>query len=146
MNVDISILGDKDLERKLSRIADKGQRKVVRAAIRKAATRARKRIVQNIQREGLVDTGRMMQAFKKTKIVSASNNRNMIRVGPRLPTRSELGIDADAKGYYPTALEFGYALRPATPFIRPAIDEHKDEEIKVIGSDIGKGIEREARL
>jgi HK97 gp10 family phage protein len=145
MNVDISILGDKDLERKLSRIADKGQRKVVRAAMRKAATRARKRIVQNIQREGLIDTGRMMQAFKKTKIASASNNRNMIRIGPRLPTRSELGIDADAKGYYPTALEFGYALRPATPFIRPAIDDHKDDEIKAIGSDIGKGIEREVR-
>jgi HK97 gp10 family phage protein len=145
MNVDISILGDKLLEKKLSGLADKGQRKVVRAAMRKAATRARKRIVQNIQREGLAKTGTMMQAFKKTKIKSASNNRNMIRIGPELPTRAALGIDADAKGYYPIALEYGYARRPATPFIRPAIDNHKDEEFKIIGRDIGKGIEREAR-
>lgn len=143
-SIDISIVGDKQLEKKLHRLVTAAQKKIVKGSLRKEAVRSRARIVRNIDREGLVDTGTMRQAFKKAKIVLASQSKNFIRLGPMMPTRAELNIPQDEKGYYPFSLEYGFGVRPATPFVRPAMDENKGESIAAIGSDIGKGIEREA--
>ena len=143
--VDISFLGDKELEKNLEKLVDKTQKKIARQAIRKGAKRTQKRIVANIERLGLVDSGVLLNAYKNAKIRSGSNKSSFIRIGPVNPTREELGISPDDKYYYPFAVEFGHKGAKAKPFIRPAVDEHYRDEVIEIGKDIGKGIEREAK-
>jgi len=144
MQVDISMIGDEVLQRRLSNLVGKTQKKIVRQALRKEAKETKKRIVSNIKILGLIDSGTMLQAYQNTKVRSTSK-RNFIRLGPENPKRDELGIRANDKYYYPYAVEFGHAGAKAHPFIRPAVDEYKTSSIKSIGRDIGSGIEREGR-
>ena len=67
-----------------------------------------------------------------------------MRLGLELPQRSDLGIPEGDKYYYPLAVEYGHTNAPAHPYIRPAIDDYREEEFAKLASDIGKGIEREA--
>jgi len=142
--VDIRAFGNKELEKKLGNVVDKTQKKIVRAALRKESTRVKKRIVANIVRLDLIDSGMLLNGYKSAKTKSASSGKNFIRLGVENPTREALGIAPDDPAYYPYAVEFGHVGAEAKPFIRPAIDEHKEKSFKDIGDDIGKGIEREA--
>ena len=149
--VDISMLGDKELQRKLNRLTGPRAKAVVRQAIRKSVKRAQKRMVAKLSGAPVnVDTGRLRAAIGSNKIENASS-RYVVYLGVPMPTREELGIAPSEKGYYPYSLEFGYVhgltgekIR-AYPWIRPSIDETEDSEKAQIGRDIGKGIERLAR-
>ena len=143
--VDIALFGDKELQRKLNRLASNEAKKVVRAALRKGSRRVKDRVIQNLSGNKVnVRTGELINAFRNAKIRSEGNPR-LIRIGVVLPSREELGIDSEAKYFYPFAIEYGHKRAPAHPYMRPAIDEHKDAEIAAIGRDIGKGIEKVAR-
>lgn len=142
--VDISVLGDKELEKRLRRLEGKTQRKVVRQALRKSAKRIKTHVDTNLS--GLkvnVLTGALREAFRNTPIKGATR-RGVIRVGIPFPERELLGIAPSDPHYYPTAVEYGHGNVPPHPYLRPAVDEHKALEFTVIGRDIGKGIEREA--
>jgi len=141
--VSFNVKGFAELEKKLHNLVLKTQKTIVRSALRKEAVKARDRVADNILTSGLVDSGVMYTAYKQTKIKSA-NVKGMIRLGPENPTREALGIDAKDKYYYPYAVEFGHIRAPAYPFIRPAIDDHKEQSINSIASDIGAGITKEA--
>lgn len=41
------------------------------------------------------------------------------------------------------AAEFGTAHQSATPFVRPAFDEKRDEALKLVGEILAEGIEKE---
>ena len=139
MSIDLEILGAPELQRAFNRIVDKTQKSIVRSALRKEAKRAKQRVVDNIRRFDLIDTGIMVAAFEGVKIKSAGNRR-LIRIGPETPTRAALQIAPDDKHYYPYALEYG-----GYSFIRPAVDEHKRESYRILAIDIGTGIERAAK-
>lgn len=142
--IDISMIGDKALQKTLNDLATKEAAKITRVALRKESYRARRRVADNIETEGLVDSGRMLAGYKSAKVKSAGR-RGLIRIGIENPTRDQLGISADDKHYYPYAVEFGHDNAPAHPFIRPAIDNHKDESYRKIGQDMADGIVRAAR-
>ena len=143
-NIDISILGDKELQKKLDALEKGVAAKAVRPALRKESYRTRKRIVGNIQAEGLIKTGVMVAAYAAAKVKSAGR-RGIIRIGVENPTRAQLGIDADDQYYYPYAVEFGHDDVEPKPFIRPAIDEHKPQSLAAIARDIAAGILRLAK-
>lgn len=144
--VDISIVGDKALQRKLKRLAGKVQRKVVRVALRKAARRIRERIIQNVSGAPVgVITGEYRAAWKSSKVRAGGGKRGLIRLGIAFPSREILGIAPEDKSYYPAAIEYGHDGVPAHPHVRPAVDDNIDAERRKIGRDIGKAIEREAK-
>ena len=144
MSVDIRVLGVPALERALRNLAPVAERKVVRQALRKSAVRAKKRIVDNLSGVKVqVQTDTLRPAFKKAKI-RGETKRGRIRVGVVFPERDQLGIGPDDKHYYPIAVEFGHGNVPPHPFLRPAIDEHKASEYRLIARDIGNGIEKQA--
>lgn len=143
-SIDIRMFGDKELEKKLGRLADKKQISVVRSALRKEAKKSKDRIVSNISRLGLIDSGRMQAGYYSAKIKS-TRSRSLIRIGVENPGREFLGIPPGSKFYYPYAVEFGHPGAKPMPFIRPAIDEHRNKSFHDIGSDIGKGIVRAAK-
>ena len=71
--VDISMLGDKELQRKLNRLASPRAKAVVRSAIRKAAKRAQRRMVTNLSGNPVgMDSGQLLAAIKGAKVANAS--------------------------------------------------------------------------
>lgn len=148
--VDISMFGDKALARGLARLEPRIQKKVVRQAIRKSAKRVRAHVIANWERTK--DTGQMAEAFKAIKIRAGKRSRHGLRMEYPLPERSLLGISPSYKWYPPFAVEYGYTRTARAPVtvppkapIRRAVNEHTDQEHAIMGREIGKGIEREAR-
>ncbi len=134
------MIGDKELMEKLQSQLPRVAKKITRKALRQGAKRAASRIVANIKKHDLVNTRNMLNAFERVKIRSSSRNpRKLIRIGPELPSREELDIDPDDEFYYPMAVEKNI------PFMKPAIDDHKNAEFREIGREIGAGIERESK-
>lgn len=141
---DLSLLGVKGMDRKLRRLEAKVQKSIVRKALRASAKRVRVYVVANLSGVKVnVDTGTLRDAFAKAKIRGTSR-RGLIRIGLQYPERDDLGIPADSKYYYPTAVEYGHGDVRAYPYMRPAVDEHDTVERSLIGRDIGNGIKQAA--
>jgi hypothetical protein len=70
--------------------------------------------------------------------------RDIIGYALALPERSDLGIEGDEE-YYPAILEYGHGTVPAKSYLRATIDDNATAELRRVGDDIGKGIERKAR-
>lgn len=143
--IDIRALGFPELEAQLSSIVDKAQKSIVATALRKESFRTRRRIVANILSQGLVRSGTMLKGYQAAKVRRTRAGRGLIRLGVENPTRDVLNIGPRDKFYYPYAVEFGHSGARPKPFIRPAVDEHKDASYKAIGNDIGIGIIRQAK-
>lgn len=140
---DISILGDRALQRKLNQLERKEARKIVSRALRNSAKRVRPEVANRAP----VDTGTLRDAMSRAKIrVQKSNVRGGVRLGIVMPSREDLGIAPDDKGYYPFSLEYGQENAAARPYIRPTVDRMTPSEHRKIGRDIGKAIERRAKV
>ena len=151
--IDISILGDKELSRALSRLPDRIQRKVVRQSLRKSAKRANTYIGQNISGIPVSpDTGTWLMTQSAQKPQPGKRSRTGVRIELPYPTREELGISPTDKWFWPSALEYGTTKSrggrgplPAFAPVRRAINENTAKEHQLMGTEIGRGIEREAR-
>ena len=171
--VDISMIGDKALERMFKKLPDKMQEKVAKPALRKSAVRLRGHVVSELRRQW--PKARKLAAVlasTKPRKYKARSLASMIIYGLPLPGREELRIGAKDKGYYPLHLEYGakeHVIVPkeaggllrllsgelvsrvdhpgvqAKPYIRPGVDKNKRAEWRLIGKEIGKRIEKEAR-
>lgn len=138
---DISMLGDKELVRALDKLQRKDAARILRQELRKSAGRTKTRLLRNLSGYPVaVDTGTTRDAFKKARVKSARARRGDIRLGIEMPARADLGISPTDKFYYPTAIEYGYDGVPARPFMRPAVDEHKEDEYRRIGGAIAAKI------
>lgn len=144
--IDISLLGEKALQQKLKKLPGVVQRKVVTRAMRNEAKRVKARVVHNLSgvKVGVV-TGQTLAAFKRAKVRSGAHKRGTIRLGMVMPTREELRIPPGAKHFYVGAVEYGHKGAPPHPFIRPAVDEHKEQSRRALAAEIGRGIVREAK-
>lgn len=151
--IDISLVGSQVLISALGKLGDRVQRKVVRQTMRKAAKRLNVAIVQNLSGIPVApDSGRWLTAQAAQKPVSGRRTRRGIVIGIPLPTREQLGIAAKDKWYYPMAIEYGTTKSrggrgplPAFAPIRRAVNENAEKEHRLMGTEIGNGIEREAR-
>lgn len=141
---DIRMIGDQELIQRFLNLETKTQRKVLGPALRRHAKVVKERIIANVP----VDTGLLRDAFRKTKIRSASGRRR-IRVGVTWPTPESLGIAPDSKYYYPKHVEYGHGLFgtsvhvQARPYLRPAIDHHVKEDTRTLARFVGEGIEKQ---
>ncbi len=150
--IDISILGDKELEKKLAALgSEAAQKKAVRPALRKSIKRIRTRVIQHLS--GLPvqpQTGRLLVGMASVKPQSLRRSRGTLGVVLPFPSREQLGIDPKDKYFYPAAVEYGHvrgagkSAAPPHPFIRPAVDNNSERELSLIAADIGKGIIKQA--
>jgi len=141
--VDISLVGDKALTKKLHRLEGPAQKRIVRKGLRVGA----KPVLAAAKAKVPVKTGRTKAGLK---IRSAGRSRSRIGVVVKTPPRAALGIAADDPNYYPMSVEYGHSTKggghvPARPFMRPALDENAQQVLGIIRREIGAGIEREAR-
>ena len=135
--IDITFLGDAELQRKLKRIAFQAQRKIVRAALRKSM----KQVKDRAQALVPVDSGLLRNSIHQKSRTKRGISRAFVATG----TRDQLGIPSDAKGYYPAVIEYGTRTRAPKSYLRRALQEKKSAVLSKAASDIGAGIEREGR-
>jgi HK97 gp10 family phage protein len=150
---DMKLLGDKELQRGMAKLPGEVQNKVMRGAIRKSAARLQNEILLNASgRVVNEDTGRMVTAFEMQKPGTRKERDGTIVAFVKLPSREELGIPrsegrdpAKDTEYYPTIVEYGQPDQPPQPFMRMAVDQNYEREIRLIGADLGSGIARRWR-
>jgi len=140
--VDIRLLGDVELQRKLQRLPIVLQRKVVRESLRRGG----KPVLEEAKRLVPADTGALKASIKlrATERGGRKKRRGEFGVYVQTGTREELGISADAKYYYPAAVELGTDKMPARSYLRAAVDNKRAESIAIIAQEVGQRIEREA--
>lgn len=144
--VDIRLLGDKALERKLAALATPAsQGRAIRPALKKSAKRLKEYLVVNLSGKVVTPrTGRWLRATIATKVRAIKRSRHQIGSGFPVPTREALGIDPKDPYYYPFAVEYGHIRAPAKAPIRLAVNENTSQELNRIGIGVGDGIEKEA--
>lgn len=146
---DIKLFGDKELARALGRLADVLQKKIVKKAFRSSLERVKNKVLLNMSGGAVEErTGAMVNAFERINPRVRVEKDGSLVVSMKLPTRAQIGIEADAKGYYPAALEYGVKRGPhqfaAKRMIRDAVNRVQEQELRRIGTAIGNGIAREA--
>lgn len=107
-----------------------------------ALTDAAAIVEAEMKRLAPVETGNMRDKIHTTKPAIKPNEAS-IRV--QTGRREEMGIDPNDPYYYPAAVEFGTDTQEPRPFVRPAIDNKKNEVQAVIAEKLGSAQEREAR-
>ena len=145
VNVAISVYGDRQLMKALSNLERKMRMKFMRRALRNSAYRLR----GPVARAAPQDTGALALELSRAKVRSASKKRGQIRLGFVLPTRKALGISSKAKGYYPTALEYGAVYKkgrragqtqPPLRFIRGTVDRETPGEVVRIKNELRQAV------
>jgi HK97 gp10 family phage protein len=132
--VDISVVGDKELQKKLKRLDIKLQKKIVRNAISRAILPVKHKAKSLVP----VESGLLKKSIKRKTGVKKGVARARIVTG----TRIELGIPIDAKGYYPAAIEYGTQHQPAKSYMRAAITALRSQVLKKTGDHIDEGIKK----
>lgn len=134
--VDIRLLGAPELQAQFKLLPLKVQKKLLRQGMRKAG----KLLRDEAQRLVPVDRGDLKKSIKVRALL---RGRGSFGVRIMTGTRSELGIDPDATGYYPASVEFGSRTQPAQPYLRAAADAKREEVFSIMRESVRAGI-REA--
>ncbi len=141
--IDISMLGDKALTKKLGLLPGRLQKKVLRKSMRDAAKPILKDIRQAIS--AIRVTGFHTDPLRKgMKLRSLKRSRSRIGVMIMAPTRDVLGIPSDADYYYPAHIELGTLNNESQPFMREPFNDKRATTLNTIKRDVGRGIIREA--
>lgn len=154
--LDISIQGDKALQRTFDALSGAKQRQQVRAVMGKSTTSFKRMVMAKVS-AGHFDkgyaTGTLQKAMKAQKRYLSKISKTYRKYGfvgaiwP-LPTRIAIGVDAEAKGYYPAHTEYGWKHAisgkhiPANSFMRSTMNENKGRLLKQIAKDMGKAIDK----
>jgi len=142
--IDISLLGDKALTRKLNKLPNRVQKKVVRQSMRKAAKpllTSIKHAIGEIRVTG-EHTDRLRRGMK---IKSVKRSRSRLGVEIITPRRQELDIADSDKSYWPANIELGTRNAPPQKFIRDTVDSNRTQTMGIIRREIASGIIREAK-
>ena len=135
----------KDVMKKLSKLPEKVQKRVVTGAVRASA----KPIVQEAKRLVPVKTGNLKKSIGITKIRSKSKTEVVFAVSPRKTAKYD--------GFYGRFVEFGHVLKekgkgkkgkvighaPPKPFLRPAYEKMSDECLRAFKEYMIKRIDKE---
>ncbi|HEB79291.1 MAG TPA: hypothetical protein ENI79_02300 [Rhodospirillales bacterium] len=142
--IDISLLGDKAIEKRLAKLPERIQRKAVRQTMRATLKNVHKRLDRNLS-GGLLqeDSGAYRRAMRAQKIKSGKRSRSRLTLGVALPTREEMGIDPKDTHYYPAVLEYGAPGHQAYAPIRRAVDDYAADDRKFMAADLAKRITKE---
>lgn len=137
-DIDISMLGDKQLAKQLKALEGPKQKKVVRQAYVKGAAVFRK----SIRSLTPVDTGALKKAIKS---YAGKGKKGQITRFVGIKDRASLGIEESSKYYYPAAVEYGHEGVSAKSYLRAGYDAVEEQVFALVKRLIGAGIERVAK-
>lgn len=130
-----------DVFRELKKVSKIIGRKILRQALRAGAKPIRDSV------RSLAPRGKTGRLKKHIKVLAARRSRRGPGMVVRTGTRKEMRIRANAKGYYPAVQEYGSDKRniQAVRFMRRGFRDNQGRAVKIIGTEIKMGIERELR-
>lgn len=135
MAVTFQLRGVPELIKKLRKLRGIEMRRVIRQAVREAA-----KPVRDVARQIVpIGEGRLV---KTIKVRSARRSKKLIAAIIVPGRRQDLGIEPDAKGFYPTHIELGFKSFPGNRFLRDAMELQNRNSIQVIQTRIAAGIKR----
>ncbi len=131
---DISVLGERDLERRLLALEPKLQAKVLGRAMRAGL----QEVLQAARAAAPRRSGEMARRLRlrKAKVRRKHGLAYYVRTG----TRAEMGIPREASGYYPSAIHQGFLHKrsgkhiAARPYLKPEFDSRRDRILGTIRS------------
>jgi len=138
--VDISLIGNKQMQRKLRRLGKLIQKKIVKKALREGA----RPVLKSAQANAPVDTGLLKRSLK-LRVLKTKRGGDVFGVGVMTGSRDQLDIAPDDPYYSPTAVEFGHGEVPAQPFMRPAMDMNRQRSADIIADVIKAEIKKAVR-
>lgn len=139
LQVDIGLVGDKELERALSRLPFAVQVRLVKRGLAEAA----KPVLWLAKSLAPKRTGRLAQSLSLGPI---RRRRDYIGVSVTPGTRAQLGIPRRSKWYYPIHQELGTRRHPRHAYLKPAADRSRDYVIKSLAGHVWAAIREEMPL
>lgn len=137
--INISLVGDKKLQKTLKKLALKDQKKLVRSELRKAAKPILRDTIANAPK-----TAESSGDLKKSiKLRAIKRSRN--KIGVRIVAGAETGSEALKRLGYATYTEWGSKNQAAQKFMRKAVDRGRQKFDQDLAAGIGKALEREAK-
>lgn len=151
--VDIRLLGDKPLQRAFRRLPITVQRKLARKGLRAAGKihlQAAKSAALAFSKgaEGRFDEPLMPKIAKGLKLRALKRSRRGFGVRIVTPTREQLGLGPNVRGYPPAHIELGAVHTsgkqlPALPFMRAPFDQNKEKMLAAIRGSLRDGLREE---
>jgi len=138
--IDISLIGDKELQRKLNKLARDVQIRLLGSAMKNTGNKI---LRAPIAAAVPVKSGRLKAAMGKQKFKIFRGKTSGARL--EMPPRAALGIDPQDKYYYPVHVEYGHGNVPPHSFLRKPVDENAARWRAAVGAELGRKIEAEAR-
>lgn len=127
--LDVSILGERELQKKLQRVEIAMQRRIVKKAMLEGAE-----IVLRLARLFVpVRTGKLRDSLRKRALTGV---RGAVGARVETGTRDKLGIAKDDPFFYPAIVEYKHQS-----YLRRAVDEDPETVKRVIARHIRAGIE-----
>lgn len=138
--IDISMLGDKKLQRDLNRLGVKIGKKILRQAMRAE----QKTTASLIKQKAPVDTGAHRDHIRVA--AAKGQRRGYFGITIRTGTREELGIPQSDRGYYPIVLERGGKKKTgqvilARPHMGPAFDSRREAASRNVAEFIRRAVD-----
>ena len=146
-DIALKATGFEIFDRKLKTIETKVAKSIVKTATRTAAKNTLKEVKVNAKSMIGGEMGQLI--FKHAKIIVFKYQRRGswgVQIGmksgvPEFTDYSKVG----KRNYIPSAIEFGHGSARPIPYIRNAWAKTKRQDIVIIGRELKKGIEREAK-
>ena len=140
-NQAVFVTGDKELDRKLSTLEPKVQKKVARKGMRKAGKVIQAAAKSNLASNQSVETGELSKGIRVRAM-----KRSRSRIGIEIATTERReGKSIEGKRFGGAQLEAGTKHTQAKPFLRPAGYDNEDEVLSLITDSIGDAIDDLAR-
>lgn len=134
----VVVTGLKELDKKLHELEAKVQKKVARAALRKAGKLVQADAKERLEKNETILTGRLKRGIR---VRAQKRKRSSIGI---LISTTERKEDNDKYPFGGAQLEFGHGRVRAYPFLRPAVFENEDKITSFVVSDIEKAIDEMA--
>ena len=120
--------------------------KELNQALKKFPVNVERRMLRSIAGAG----GQVVVKAAKQNVPVASGDlkKGIIRrskKGAKIPSRVVVSVGASTEVFYGMFLEFGTVKMPATPWLRPALDDNIIEIVAAMKKRAGKRIEAEAK-
>lgn len=127
---DVSLLGDRKLDKAFARLPFAMQKKILVKALKKAGQPVLVDIKAAAPQPPTGDaTGKLVRSIRLRPL---KGKRDKHGVAISTGTRKQLGIAADDPYYYPMALETGTRHIAARPFMRPALKNNQGKVFNLL--------------
>ena len=133
MSLTFKIEGGKELQRALSKIPLKFEKRIAKSAVRAGAAV----ILKEARLRVPVDDGVLK---KSLRVVARRSRRHSYSLASVVTRQGKKWQAQRMDAWYAHIIEFGSKFHSARPFMRPALDTRAAEAIKAVGQMIAKKI------